>query len=69
MTSAANAGLRRRLALRAASAIEVARALGDWQRVEELTAAELDRRAAAAARDGAAAVAALPLSERMGRGS
>jgi len=62
---AATAGLRRRLLQRTADRIEVARAEGDWQRVEELTAAHYAR---PTVKDRAAELARLPLIERMSMG-
>lgn len=69
----ANAGLRRRLVLRRQAEIDHARARGDHATAERLAADWLDRdtatvaRAAERARDGAAALALLPLGERIGR--
>jgi hypothetical protein len=62
---AATAGLRRRLIQRTADRIEVARANGDWHQVEELTAAHY---AAQRAKDRAAALARVPLCERISMG-
>lgn len=62
MTKAANAGLRRRLVERTAAEIEAAKGRGDWQEVERLTAAHLS----GSARIEAAALARVPLDDRIG---
>jgi hypothetical protein len=62
---AATAGLRRRLTRRTAARIEAARGAGDWREVERLTAAHYDGQRA---KDRAAALARIPLCERMSMG-
>jgi hypothetical protein len=65
------AGLRHRLALRAQSGIDTARAEGDHHRAETIAADWHRSREASAgrtARDHAASVAGVPLCERVGLG-